>query len=66
MIVFSNIYFYYIVFIEEIHTCRIFYYNSVILFLTCLTHHNLCSNYMDSVFESSFNLKHFETKWEAL
>ena len=49
-----------------LHTYRIFHHNSFILFLTCLTHHNFWSNYIDSVFESSFNLKRFETKWEAL
>ena len=49
-----------------LHTYRIFHHNSFILFLTCLTHHNLWSNYMDSVFESSFILKRFETKWETL
>ena len=49
-----------------LHVHRILYHNSLILFLTSLTHYNLCNDFMDSMCEFPIFVKSFETKWEAL
>ena len=46
-----------------LHAYRIIYYNTVFLFLTCLTHHNLCNDFMDSMCLFPFYVKRFETMY---